>query len=45
LTPISPSFAGERGEDGRLVVVRNGTHQSREVLTSAGAVAVHPGVS
>src|ERR1700681_4892821 len=33
-------FAGERGEDGRRLVVRNGTHQSREVLTSAGAVAV-----
>ncbi|HEY3692735.1 MAG TPA: IS256 family transposase [Pseudonocardia sp.] len=33
-------FDGERGEDGRRLVVRNGTHQSREVLTSAGAVAV-----
>ena len=33
-------FADERGEDGRRLVVRNGYHQSREVLTSAGAVEV-----
>jgi hypothetical protein len=33
-------FASERGEDGRRRVVRNGYHQSREVLTSAGAVEV-----
>jgi transposase-like protein len=33
-------FAGERGEDGRRLVVRNGYHQPREVLTSAGAVQV-----
>ena len=33
-------FAAERGEDGRRLVVRNGYHQSREVLTSAGAVEV-----
>jgi transposase-like protein len=33
-------FAGERDENGRRLVVRNGYHQSREVLTSAGAVAV-----
>jgi len=33
-------FAAERGEDGRHLVVRNGYHQSREVLTSAGAVEV-----
>ena len=33
-------FAGERDEDGRRLVVRNGYHQSREVLTSAGAVEV-----
>jgi Transposase, Mutator family len=34
------AFAAERGEDGRRLVVRNGYHQSREVLTSAGAVEV-----
>jgi transposase-like protein len=33
-------FAVERGEDGRRLVVRNGCHQSREVLTSAGAIEV-----
>jgi transposase-like protein len=33
-------FAGERDENGRRLVVRNGYHQSREVLTSAGAVQV-----
>ena len=33
-------FAGERDEDGRRLVVRNGYHQPREVLTSAGAVEV-----
>jgi transposase-like protein len=33
-------FAGERDENGRRLVVRNGSHQSREVLTSAGAVEV-----
>ena len=33
-------FAGERDEQGRRVVIRNGYHQSREVLTSAGAVEV-----
>src|SRR6059058_1262359 len=32
--------AGERDENGRRLVVRNGTHQPREVLTSAGAVEV-----
>src|SRR5260221_13331923 len=32
--------ASERDEDGRCLVVRNGYHQSREVLTSAGAVEV-----
>src|SRR5689334_1844140 len=30
----------ERDEHGHRLVVRNGTHQPREVLTSAGAVAV-----
>ena len=34
------AFACQRGEDGRRLVVRNGYHQSREVLTSAGAVKV-----
>ena len=33
-------FAAERGEDGRQLVVRNGYHRSREVLTSAGSVEV-----
>ncbi len=33
-------FAAERDERGRRLVVRNGTHQAREVLTSAGAVEV-----
>jgi len=33
-------FATERDADGRRLVVRNGTHQPREVLTSAGAVEV-----
>jgi transposase-like protein len=33
-------FAAERGEDGRRLVVRNGSHRPREVLTSAGAVEV-----
>src|SRR5689334_21316254 len=32
--------AAERGEDGRRLVVRNGYHQPREILTSAGAVEV-----
>jgi transposase-like protein len=31
---------GERDEQGRRLVVRNGSHQPREVLTSAGAVEV-----
>ena len=31
---------GERDEHGRRLVVRNGSHQPREVLTSAGAVEV-----
>ena len=34
------AHAGERDADGRPLVVRNGSHQSREVLTSAGAVQV-----
>src|SRR5215469_1322465 len=33
-------FAEERDGNGRRVVVRNGCHQGREVLTSAGAVEV-----
>ena len=33
-------FAAERDGNGRRLVVRNGYHQGREVLTSAGAVQV-----
>ncbi len=33
-------FAGERDENGRRLVVRNGYHQSRDILTSAGAIEV-----
>src|SRR5256885_65465 len=33
-------FVGERDERGRRLVVRNGSHQPRVVLTSAGAVEV-----
>jgi transposase-like protein len=33
-------FADERDGNGRRLVVRNGYHQSREVLTSAGAIEV-----
>jgi transposase-like protein len=33
-------FVGELDENGRRLVVRNGSHQPREVLTSAGAVEV-----
>ena len=33
-------FADERDEHGRRLVVRNGSHQPREVLTAAGAVEV-----
>src|SRR5881392_2608388 len=33
-------FAAERDGKGRRLVVRNGYHQSREVLTSAGAIEV-----
>jgi hypothetical protein len=33
-------FTGDRDEHGRRLVVRNGSHQPREVLTSAGAVEV-----
>ena len=34
------AHAAERGENGHRMVVHNGSHQPREVLTSAGAVAV-----
>ncbi len=34
------AFAAERDESGHRLVVRNGCHQPREVLTSAGAVEV-----
>ncbi|MGP4030050.1 IS256 family transposase [Actinomadura sp. 3N407] len=33
-------FIDERDEQGRRLVVRNGSHQPREVLTSAGAIEV-----
>ena len=33
-------FIAERDENGRRLVVRNGSHQPREVLTPAGAVEV-----
>jgi putative transposase len=33
-------FAGERDEDARRLVVRNGSAETRTVLTSAGAVEV-----
>ena len=33
-------FAAERDENGRRLVVRNGSREPREVLTSAGAVEV-----
>jgi transposase-like protein len=36
-------FAAERGGDGRRLVVRNGYHQSREVLTSAAVEVTVPG--
>ena len=34
------AFASERDEGGRRLVVRNGCHEPREVLTAAGAVEV-----
>ena len=34
------AHAAERGREGRRLVVRNGYHQPREVLTSAGAIEV-----
>src|SRR5271168_1785771 len=34
-------FADQVDEHGRRLVVRNGYHHEREVLTAAGAVAVH----
>src|SRR6202035_1937619 len=34
------AFTAERDEHGRRLVVRNGYHDPREVLTSAGAVQV-----
>ena len=33
-------FSAERDDNGRRLVVRNGSHQPRQVLTSAGAVEV-----
>ena len=34
-------FADERDDNGRRLVVRNGHHEPRDVVTSAGAVEVH----
>ena len=34
------AFAAERDENGHRLVVRNGCHQPREILTSAGAIEV-----
>src|SRR5512135_2336995 len=34
------AHAAERDENGRRLVVRNGHHQPREILTSAGAIEV-----
>jgi hypothetical protein len=34
------AHAAERDDNGRRLVVRNGYHEPREVLTSAGAVQV-----
>jgi hypothetical protein len=38
--PAYESILRPTAEDGRRLAVRNGYHQSREVLTSAGAVEV-----
>ena len=38
--PTSRRFAAERDENGHRLVVRNGSREPREVLTSAGAVEV-----
>src|SRR5260370_27195675 len=40
VTAYIDQFAGERDEDGRRLVVRNGAAEPRTVLTSAGAVEV-----
>ncbi|WP_344750307.1 transposase, partial [Kribbella solani] len=34
------AFADERDAAGRRLVVRNGSHQPREILTAAGAIEV-----
>jgi transposase-like protein len=34
------AFADERDENGRRLVVRNGSHQPREILTAAGSIEV-----
>jgi len=34
------AHAAEQDENGRRLVVRNGSHQPREILTSAGAIEV-----
>jgi len=35
------AHADQVDQDGRRLVVRNGSHDAREVVTSAGAVGVH----
>jgi hypothetical protein len=33
-------FAGDRGEDGKRLVVRNGSAQPRTIVTGAGAIEI-----
>lgn len=40
VNPYIAELAGERDESGRRLVVRNGHHQPRKVITSAGVVEV-----
>jgi len=40
LAPIIEQFADQLDDDGRRLVVGNGYHQPRDVLTAAGAVTV-----
>jgi putative transposase len=39
-TACMAELAGQRDEDGRRLVVRNGYHQLRQVTTAAGMVVV-----
>ncbi len=41
VTAYIEQFAEVRDDDGRRMVVRNGYHQQRDVMTGAGAVMVH----